>query len=230
MTVIKYLGHAAFELRLKGLDGIMKTILIDPWLTSPLSPIDPDKYIREVGKIDYIIVTHDHGDHLGETIPIAKKTGAAVITIFDLAVELEKKGLRVIGANVGGRVKVNDLFVVLTPAIHSSEHGNPTGVVIGGPDVKIYHAGDTGLFAEMQFIHELYSPDIALLPIGGHFTMGIEEAVKAVELLKPKIAIPMHYNTFPPIRADPARFKELVEKKTSTKVVILKPGEKLEYP
>jgi len=230
MTVIRYLGHAAFVLRLRGLDGVMKTILIDPWLTNPLSPIDLNNYIGKVEKIDYIIVTHDHGDHLGETVPIAKKTGATVITIYDLAVELEKKGLRVVGANVGGRVKVNDLFVVLTPAIHSSEHGNPIGVVIGGTDVKVYHAGDTGLFAEMQFIHELYGPDIALLPIGGHFTMGIEEAVKAVELLNPKIAIPMHYNTFPPIRADPARFKELVEKKTSTKVVILKPGEKLEYP
>lgn len=230
MVVIKYLGHAAFELRLKGLDGKVKTILIDPWLTNPLSPIDPGKYVAEVGKVDYIIVTHDHGDHLGEAVFIAQKTGATVVTIYDLAVELEKKGLHVVGANIGGRIKVNDLFIVLTPAIHSSEHGSPVGVVVGGQDVKVYHAGDTGLFSEMQFIHELYNPDIALLPIGGHFTMGIEEAVKAIELLKPKMAIPMHYNTFPPIRADPALFKELVEKRTATKVVILKPGEKLEYP
>ncbi len=230
MAVIRYFGHAAFELRLKGLDGKDKVVLVDPWLTNPLSPVDPESYVREVDRVDYIFVTHDHGDHLGDTLAIARETGAKVVTIYDLAVELEKKGLETIGANVGGRIKIEDIYAVLTPAIHSSEHGNPVGVVVGGSDIRIYHAGDTGLFTEMRYIHELYHPDIALLPIGGHFTMGVEEAVKAVELLKPKIAIPMHYNTFPPIKADPARFKELVEEKTNTKIVILKPGEELEYP
>ncbi len=230
MARIKYLGHAAFEVKLVGLDGAEKNVLIDPWLTNPLSPVKPEDYIRSVEKVDYIVVTHDHGDHMGETELIARKTGARVIAIFDLAVELEKKGIDVIGANVGGRLKIDDLYVALTPAIHSSAHGNPVGVIIGGSDARIYHAGDTGLFAEMQYIHELYSPDIALLPIGGHFTMGVMEAVKAVELLKPKIAVPMHYNTFPPIKADPEEFKRKVEEKTSTKVVVLKPGETLEYP
>ena len=230
MAIVKYFGHAAFEVRLKGFDGREKIVLIDPWLSNPLSPVNPRDYVRETSRLDYIIVTHDHGDHLGDTEYIAKETGARVVAIFDLAVNLSKKEIETIDANVGGRIKVDDLFIVLTPAIHSSSHGNPVGVVVGGEDIRIYHAGDTGLFAEMQYIHELYNPDIALLPIGGHYTMGVEEAAKAVELLKPKIAIPMHYNTFPPIKADPAKFKEIVEKKTSTKVVILKPGEQIQYP
>ncbi len=230
MAIVKYFGHAAFEVRLKGFDGREKIVLIDPWLSNPLSPVNPRDYVRETSRLDYIIVTHDHGDHLGDTEYIAKETGARVVAIFDLAVNLSKKEIETIDANVGGRIKVDDLFIVLTPAIHSSSHGNPVGVVVGGEDIRIYHAGDTGLFAEMQYIHELYNPDIALLPIGGHYTMGVEEAAKAVELLKPKIAIPMHYNTFPPIKADPTKFKEIVEKKTSTKVVILKPGEQIQYP
>ncbi len=231
MAIIRYLGHAAFEIKIKGLDGKEKTILIDPWVTNPLSPYrSVEEYLRTVDKIDYIIVTHDHGDHLGDTEPIAKKTSAKVIAIYDLAVELEKKKIVAIGANVGGRLDIPDIYVVLTPAIHSAQLGNPVGVVVGGADTRIYHAGDTGLFAEMTFIGELYKPDIALLPIGGHFTMGIPEAVKAVELIKPKIAIPMHYNTFPVIKADADEFKRKVEEKTPTKVVILKPGQEYNYP
>ncbi|MGC9122380.1 MAG: MBL fold metallo-hydrolase, partial [Thermogladius sp.] len=99
-----------------------------------------------------------------------------------------------------------------------------------GQDVSFYHAGDTGLFYEMRFIGELYSPDVAMLPIGGHFTMGVREAVKAVELLRPRIVVPMHYNTFPVIKEDPARFKELVEATTPSRVVVLRPGDELQYP
>jgi len=231
MAKIRYLGHAAFEIKLTGLDGSEKTVLIDPWITNPLSPYHSvDEYLKTVEKIDYIIVTHDHGDHLGDTEKIAKATGAKVVAIYDLAVDLENKGLSVIGANVGGKLSIEDLFIVLTPAIHSAARGNPVGVVVSGKDARIYHAGDTGLFAEMAYIGELYKPDIAMLPIGGHFTMGVIEAVKAVELIKPKIAIPMHYNTFPPIRADPSEFKKNVEEKTTTKAVILEPGQEYYYP
>lgn len=231
MASIKYLGHASFEITLEGLDGKKKRVLIDPWITNPLSPYRSVKeYLEKVDKVDYIIVTHDHSDHLGEALDIAKKTNAKIVAIYDLAIELEKKNVTTIGANIGGKLDIPDIFIVLTPALHSSQHGNPTGVIVGGNDIKVYHAGDTGLFAEMTYIGELYKPDIAMLPIGGHFTMGIPEAVKAVELIKPKIAIPMHYNTFPVIKADPNIFKEEVEKKTRTKVVILKPGEEYYYP
>ncbi len=227
MAVIKYLGHSAFEIRLQGLDGKPKNILIDPWLTNPMSPLKPSDYYGR--KIDYIFVTHDHGDHLGEAIDIAKATGAKIVAIFEIALYAREKGAEAIDGNIGGRLKIDDLFAVLVPANHSSSRGAPTGVVVGGRDIVVYHAGDTGLVSEMSLIGELYKPDIALLPIGGHYTMGIEEAAKAVELIKPKIAIPMHYNTFPPIKADPEEFKRLVESKGIAKVAILRPGEELEY-
>lgn len=230
MGSIRYFGHATFELRFRGFDGKDKIVLIDPWLSNPLSPISPSDYVREVSKVDYVVVTHDHGDHLGDAEFIAKKTGAKIVAIYDLAVSLGKKGVETVDGNIGGRLCVNDVFFVFTPALHSSGHGVPVGIVIGGEDYRVYHAGDTGLFTEMMFIHELYKPDIALLPIGGHYTMGIEEAVKAVELLKPKTVIPMHYNTFPLIRADPEKFKSIVEEKLGVRVAVLKPGEELVYP
>ncbi|WP_288006237.1 metal-dependent hydrolase [Thermofilum sp.] len=224
MAIITFLGHAAFELVLKGLDGQEKKVLIDPWLENPLSPVKPSAYRGT--RVDYIIVTHDHGDHLGNSFEIAKMTGAKFVAVYELAEEASSQGIEAIGANVGGPLSVPDLKIVFTPAVHSSSKGTPTGVVVSSKDATIYHAGDTGLFGDMALIGELYKPDVALLPIGGHFTMGIHEAAKAVQLIKPRIAIPMHYNTFPVIRADPEEFKQLVEKTTSTRVVVLKPGER----
>lgn len=228
MGVVKYLGHSFFEVVLTGLDGAVKNIAIDPWVENPLSPVKLGDY-RD-GRLDYIIVTHDHGDHLGNAIELAKATGATIIGVYEVALYAEEKGVKAIGGNIGGALRIPDLEVVLTPATHSSSRGVPVGVVVRGKDLSVYHAGDTGLFSEMELIGELYSPDIAMLPIGGHFTMGVREAVKAVELIKPKIAIPMHYNTFPLIQADPFEFKKLVESRTSSKVVVLKPGETLSYP
>lgn len=228
MGSIKYLGHSFFEISLIGLDGALKTIAIDPWVENPLSPVKLEDYKN--AKLDYIVVTHDHGDHLGNAIELAKLTGATVIGIYEIAEYARSQGVKSIGGNIGGRLKVHDLQVVLTPALHSSTRGAPVGVVVGGRDLKVYHAGDTGLFAEMSLIHELYNPDVALLPIGGHFTMGILEAVKAVELLKPRVVIPMHYNTFPIIEADPYEFKRLVEEKLPARVIVLKPGEVYNYP
>lgn len=228
MAIIKYLGHSAFEIVLIGLDGAEKTILIDPWIENPNSPVKVSDYKNK--KIDYVFVTHDHGDHLGNAIEIAKATGAKIVGIFEIALYAQEQGVKAVDGNIGGRLKIDDLFVVLTPAYHSSSRGAPTGVVVGGRDITIYHAGDTGLFMEMALIGELYQPDVALLPIGGHYTMGVKEAVKAVQLIRPRIAVPMHYNTFPPIRADPMEFKKLVESMTPTKVVVLKPGETLAYP
>lgn len=203
-------------------------MLIDPWLDSPLSPSKPSDY-RGVS-IDYIFVTHDHGDHLGNAIELAKMTGAKVVGVYEVAELAREQGVESIGGNVGGPLAVQDLEVVLTPAVHSSSRGVPVGVVLRGTDVCVYHAGDTGLFSDMSLIGQLYYPDIALLPIGGHFTMGVREAAKAVELIRPRVAIPMHYNTFPLIRADPQEFKRLAELLTRTTVVILNPGESFSYP
>ncbi len=228
MAIIKYLGHSAFDIVLTGLDGSEKHILIDPWLTNPLSPVKPSDYSNV--KLDYIIVTHDHGDHMGEAIELAKSTKAKIVGVYEIAVYAKEQGVEAVDGNIGGRLNIGDLDIVFTPATHSSNRGVPVGVVVGGKDATIYHAGDTGLFKEMELIGELYSPDIALLPIGGHYTMGIKEAVKAVQMIKPKIVIPMHYNTFPVIKADPSKFKELVEAITASKVVILKPGETFTYP
>ncbi|ADV65528.1 metal-dependent hydrolase [Desulfurococcus mucosus] len=228
MGVIKYLGHSFFEITLTGLDGAVKNILIDPWVENPLSPVKVGDYRDR--RIDYVIVTHDHGDHMGNAIELAKATGATLIGIYETALYAEERGVKAVGGNIGGALKISDVEVVLTPATHSSTRGSPTGVIVHGRDLTVYHAGDTGLFSEMALIGELYRPDVAMLPIGGHFTMGIREAVKAVELIKPKIAIPMHYNTFPLIQADPEEFKRLVEAKTGVKVVVLKPGGTLTYP
>lgn len=228
MALIKYLGHSAFDIVLTGLDGSEKHILIDPWLTNPLSPVKPSDYNNI--SLDYIIVTHDHGDHMGEAIEIARKTNAKIVGVYEVAVYAREQGVEAIDGNIGGRLNINDLNIIFTPATHSSSKGVPVGVVIGGKDVTIYHAGDTGLFMEMELIGELYAPDIALLPIGGHYTMGIKEAVKAVHMIKPKIVIPMHYNTFPVIKSEPGEFKKLVEATSPSKVVILKPGETFTYP
>jgi len=228
MGIVKYLGHSFFEVALTGLDGAVKTLVVDPWVENPLSPVKLKDY--EGRRLDYVLVTHDHGDHIGEAIKLAKITGAVIIGVYEIAEYATQEGVRSIGGNIGGPLKIQDLEVILTPASHSSSRGVPVGFVVRGRDMSFYHAGDTGLFSEMALIGELYAPDIAMLPIGGHFTMGIREAVKAVELIRPKIVIPMHYNTFPVIQADPLEFKRLVEEKTGVKVVVLKPGETLSYP
>jgi L-ascorbate metabolism protein UlaG (beta-lactamase superfamily) len=228
LGVIKYLGHSFFEATITGLDGSVKTLLIDPWVENPLSPVKLRDF--EERKVDYILVTHDHGDHIGDAIKLAKMTGAVIVSVYEIAEYASQEKVKSIGGNIGGPLRISDLEVVLTPATHSSNRGVPVGFYVKGRDVSFYHAGDTGLFCEMELIGELYSPDITMLPIGGHFTMGIREAVKAVELIKPKVVIPMHYNTFPVIQADPALFKRLVEEKTKSRVVVLKPGEVFTYP
>jgi L-ascorbate metabolism protein UlaG (beta-lactamase superfamily) len=226
--VIKYLGHSFFEVTITGLDRSVKTLLVDPWVENPLSPVKLRDY--EGRKVDYILVTHDHGDHIGDAIKLAKMTGATVVSVYEIAEYASQEGVKSIGGNIGGLLRIPDLEVVLTPATHSSSRGVPVGFYVKGLDMSFYHAGDTGLFCEMELIGEIYSPEVVMLPIGGHFTMSVREAVKAVELIKPKIVIPMHYNTFPVIQADPVLFKKLVEEKVKTRVVVLKPGEAFTYP
>jgi L-ascorbate metabolism protein UlaG (beta-lactamase superfamily) len=228
MVVIRWFGHAAFEIVSGG-----ERILVDPWLSNPLSPIKPGEYREEP---DLIVVTHAHDDHVGDTVELMRRhAGTKLAAIFELALHLQSRvggnEERFIGGNIGGPMRIPGLKtrVALTPALHSSPVGAPTGVLIFTEDGVVYHAGDTGLFAEMSLIGELYKPRVALLPIGGHFTMDIVQAVKAVEMLKPEYVIPMHYNTFPVIEADPAEFKKMVEEKVpGVKVVVLKPGESVE--
>ncbi|HIQ23873.1 MAG TPA: metal-dependent hydrolase [Pyrodictium delaneyi] len=229
MGYVRWLGHSAFEIQIDGY-----RILVDPWLSNPQSPVSVKDY---EGKVDLVLVTHDHLDHLGDAVEILRlNPSAKFAAVYELAnyvaEQLGDNSGRIVGANIGGPLKLPGigLKVMFFPATHSSDRGVPTSVVIAGSEATVFHAGDTGLFAEMQFIGELYSPDIALLPIGGHFTMDVVQAVKAVELLKPRVAIPMHYNTFPVIEADPQEFARLVaEKGLDTKVVVLKPGESYEF-
>lgn len=218
-----WLGHAAFELDYNG----KVKILVDPFLVA--SPKKADEF----KDVDLILVTHAHQDHVGETCEILKNNPKAkIVAIYELASHLsEKCGVKeFIGMNIGGtwKFKKNGVETSITQveATHSSMGiGAATGFVIRFPGFSIYHAGDTGVFPGMELIGKLYNVRLALLPIGSHFTMGIEEAVEAVKLIKPEYVIPMHYNTFDLIKADPNLFKELVEEATSTKVIILNPGE-----
>ncbi len=224
MVKVKFLGHAAFLI-----EG-SKKILIDPFLTG-----NPQAAAKsEEVEADLILVTHAHGDHIGDAIEIAKRTGTKIVAMYDVANYISEQAggkVETIGMNYGP-TEVDGVGIVQVPAWHSSSDGkysigNPCGYIVKLDGKTIYHAGDTFVFRDMELFSELYGPiDLALLPIGGHFTMGPREAAKAVEFLKPKKVVPMHYNTWPPISADPEEFKRLVGDKAE--VVILKPGEELE--
>ncbi|MGA9187957.1 MAG: metal-dependent hydrolase [Methanosarcina sp.] len=224
---ITWLGHAAFLLEAE------KTVLIDPFISgNPMAPLSPEELNPEI-----IAVTHGHRDHLGDTIEIGKRTGCRIISIHEVANYIKSKGVFAEGMNTGGTVYVEGIALTMTAALHSSsieasgfsfDGGCPAGFIVGIGGHSIYHAGDTGVFGDMQLIGELYEPELALLPIGDRFTMGIKEALKAVELIRPKIVVPMHYSTFDIIKQDPEEFKRAVEAKVDTKVIIMKPGESIE--
>ncbi len=200
---ITYYGHSAFLLD----DGTTK-LIIDPFLDgNPLATVKPENV-----NVQYIVVTHGHGDHLGDAIPIAKRCGATVIAVNELANYVADKGAKSHGMHIGGAYDFPFGKVKFTIAHHGSvtpdgvHAGNPAGalVTIGGKTV--YHTGDTGLFLDMKLIGEMNPVDVMLAPIGDNFTMGIDDAVKAVEFIRPKFVIPMHYNTWPVIKADPDLF------------------------
>jgi len=223
---ITSLGHSAFLL--EGRDRI----LIDPFLTgNPMASTTADKV-----DCDIICVTHGHGDHLGDAVDIARRTGAVVASIIEMSTWLEKTGVKSVGFNMGGTATIRNTKITMVPAFHSSSIGAPglefsaamaVGMVIDSGKV-VYHAGDTCVFGDMKLIGELYKPDVALLPIGGFFTMDPRQAAMATGLINPKIAIPMHYGTWPPIEQDPKEFEKLAKKSSKAKIVILKPGEHLE--
>jgi L-ascorbate metabolism protein UlaG (beta-lactamase superfamily) len=220
---ITYLGHASFKIEEDG-----KIVYVDPWLTGPTSPITVD----DVNKADIVLVTHDHGDHgYAEALGICKNTGATFVAINELAHKAGSQGVEKIHTlNIGGSVSVGGVVVTLVQAFHSSGVGAPTGFIVRFPSSSFYHAGDTGVFSSMSLFSELYSPiDVAFLPIGSYFVMDIHQAALAAKLLKPKNVIPMHYDTFPVIEANPEKFKHLVsETSPDTNVIIVKPGESTE--
>ena len=211
---ITFLGHAAVLI-----EG-SKTVLIDPFLTgNPVAAKKPE----EIATCDIVIVTHDHGDHLGDAFEICKRTGAALVSVHELAVSAESAGVSAEGMNVGGTIEVKGVTVHMTTAQHSSEHGHQVGVVLELDGHSIYHAGDTGLFSDMKLIGEFLKPELAFLPIGDRYTMGERSAAKAVEFLGVRKVIPIHYGTFPILTGDPQRFAELTKGKAE--VLVLKPGE-----
>jgi L-ascorbate metabolism protein UlaG (beta-lactamase superfamily) len=175
-----------------------------------------------------VLVTHDHGDHgYQEAIEICKKTGAYFIAINELAIKAKDvEGLgNVHTLNIGGSVNAGGVNVTLVQAFHSCEIGAPTGFIVKFPSDSFYHAGDTGLFATMELFGELYDIDLFMVPIGSYYTADIRQAALATKLVKPKVVVPMHYNTFPAIEADPEKFRDAVsEAAPDVKVEILVPG------
>ncbi|MDP9277476.1 MAG: metal-dependent hydrolase [Actinomycetota bacterium] len=231
---IKFHGHACFELS----DG-SATLLVDPFL-KPNNPVAVAT--AEDVEPTHIAVTHGHADHIADAVPVAKRTAAHCIAMVELANWLDSKGVAAVSdPNLGGTVNFDWGWIKLVPAWHtntipgsaeapfSAEHGIPIGVPSGmliNLDGKtVYHAGDTCLFSDMKLIAERNPIDIALLPIGGHYTMDRHDAVVAAEFVGAGTVIPMHFNTFPPIETDAEAFKSDVESKTSSKVVVLEPGE-----
>ncbi len=225
MPTARFLGHACITIS----DG-KHNLIIDPFLTG--NPHGAAK--AEEIKCDYIILTHGHDDHFGDTPLIAKKNKAKVIASFELAMFCSKQGLDVHDMSVGGAHNFDFGRVKFTIAHHGSGHGHyaevytgsPTGVLVTIGGRTLYHSGDTALFYDMKLIGEMNKIDIAFLPIGDNYTMGIDDAARAVELLHPKKVVPIHYNTFPVINQNP---QEFAKKVTSAEVVILKPGESVEY-
>lgn len=223
---IRFLGHAAFQITTK--KG--KTILMDPWITqNPSCPVELDA----VDPADIILITHDHFDHLGDARELSTK--GVTISHPELLVKLQEDWEcppeRFMRMNTGGTLEVEGIQITMVQAFHSSTHGHPVGFILTLEDgTTLYHAGDTGIFSSMALLGSLYPLDLALLPVGGVFTMDPVQAAKAVELLKPKAVIPMHYKTFPVLIADPAPFVERV-KKTAPKVevYVLAFGEEMEF-
>ena len=221
MIELKYNGHANILLKKDDM-----TILIDPFFTgNPVNKVNPNEI-----QCNYILVSHAHFDHIGDAIEIAKRTGATIISTAEIATMVESQGCMAHAMNIGGKFNFEFGYIKVTQAIHSAgiEGGLACGFVINFYGKTIYFAGDTALFGDMQLIGKMNNIDYALLPIGGNFTMGIEESIEAIKMLKPNIVIPIHYNTWPLIEQSPQDFKKEVEKNCETKVLIVNFNESID--
>lgn len=223
---LRYFSHSSFQIT----TDAGKVILIDPFLDeNPTSPVKSD----EIKDVDFIILTHAHGDHIGDSFKIAIRTNPLFICVNELANYCIEKGFRAHNMHIGGAYNFDFGRVKFTIAHHGSQTpdgvyaGEPAGVIITIDGKTVYHTGDTGLFLDMKLIGEMNSIDYMLLPIGDNFTMGIDDAVKAVEFVNPKIAIPIHYNTWPPIESDPEEFKSKV-RAVNKECIVMNYGEEIE--
>ena len=229
---ITWYGHSCFEI----VTPSGKTVIVDPWFGNPSSP----RAAATVDRCDVLLVTHGHFDHLGDGVALAARLRPAWPCMHELSLWLARQlpggADQVIGMNKGGTVEVAGLRVTMTTADHSGgdwNAGGETTLYLGDPagfvielesGYRIYHAGDTRAFSDMTLIRDLYRPDLAMLPIGGHFTMGPEEAALAVSFLGVPDVVPMHYGTFPALHGSPDALKKLVEP-MGVDVLVLKPGE-----
>ena len=212
---LTWLGHATFRIE----TAEKKTLYVDPWVMG--NPLCPQSE-REVKTADALICTHGHGDHIGDAVKIAKAHTPIVVGIFELCMWMSKKGVGTISPmNKGGTQIVAGVKVTMVHAVHSCGIQEEDGSIVYGGEacgyvlelpggVKVYHAGDTGVFGDMAIIRELYSPEIVMLPIGDHFTMGPREAAYACKLLRPKFVIPMHFGTFPMLVGRPSELAALL--------------------
>jgi L-ascorbate metabolism protein UlaG (beta-lactamase superfamily) len=228
---ITWLGHATVLIQ----TARGTSILIDPFIGS--NPSFPKGY-ELPAKIDAILLTHAHFDHVSDALSVAARTGATIVAIHELAGYMASKGAaKTIGMNLGGSVALGDVTATMVEAKHSSSIQDEQGVHYGGiaagfvlsieGGVVLYHAGDTAVFGDMKIIGELYQPQVAMMPIGGHYTMGPKEASLAVRLLNPSTVLPLHFGTFPPLKGTPAELVALID--TGVEVVAWKPGESVEF-